>query len=82
MSGMLQDDLLESVVLNECSHPDYAMEALTSITGRIPELQEGPIQLGDTKDLDSSGRVLMAGTYCSAFMAGARTYPYFRGAEG
>ena len=81
MCGMLQDDSLENVVRNECSHPDHAMEALTSITGRLPALQEGPIQIGDTKDLDSTEWLLMAGTYCVAFTAGARTYPYFRGTE-
>ena len=83
MSGMLQDDPLNNVVRNECSHPDHAMEVLTSIADRIPALQEGPIQIGDTEDLDSTEWLsVIAGIYFAAFTAGARTCPYFRGAKG
>ncbi len=82
MFGMLQNDTLEDVLRNECSHPDHAMEALKSIAGRIPALDEGPIQIGDIKDMGSTKWLSMAGTYVAAFTAGAKTYPYLRSAEG
>ena len=48
-----------------------------------PALQEGPVQIGDTRDLDSTEWLSsMAGTYFVAFTAEARTYPYLRGTEG
>lgn len=80
---MLQDDTLEDVVQNECGYPDHAMESLRSIAGRMPALQKGPVQIGDTRDLDSTQWLSsMAGTYFVAFTAEARTYPYLRGTEG
>ena len=83
VSRMLQDDTLEDVVQNECGYPDHAMESLRSIAGRMPALQEGPVQIGDTRDLDSTQWLSsMAGAYFVAFTAEARTYPYLRGTEG
>ena len=47
-----------------------------------PALDEGPIHIGDIKDMGSTKWLSMAGTYVAAFTAGAKTYPYLRSAEG
>lgn len=58
---------------------EAALSSLFALAGGVPWLGEGPKTIGVLEDLYKSESISkLAGAYYAAFMAGHRSYPYFR----
>jgi hypothetical protein len=72
---------VEEDVANQMSQSrEAALDALKPLAATGNEFREGPVSVGNIRDIDSTNTLKsIAAAYLSAFTRNARTYPYLMG---
>lgn len=77
LHSILQSPLGEELANQFPRDTDAAMEALKTLAGSKAHFVDGPMSVGNIKDLDSMETLReIAGAYLSAFSQNEKTYPY------
>lgn len=74
----LKDAIVKGGLQSPPQDKETALNALATIAGDGSGMNEGPVAIGQIKDIASSISIkALARTYLSAFQSGRKTFPYF-----
>ena len=73
-----EQSVLTEAMIRRFGSTEAAEKALVSITERLTDPKEGPVNLGSIESIDShDGLPTLAAYYLAAFRAGIQCFPYF-----
>ncbi len=73
----IKDSVVMDALIEGIESPEVALSTLHDIAVSSGALREGPVQIGTTEDLESTGWISqVAQCYEAAFNSGSRSFPY------
>jgi hypothetical protein len=80
LHALMHEKQTDMELLTKLQNRDDALQALVGIADGNRDLSEGPIKIGELKNIHTANAVKsIAQSYLAAFQQSKRTYPYFVG---
>lgn len=80
LHNLMLEKQSDEILMSKLKSKEVALEFLSGIADGFRDVFDGPIKVGEIKNIHTSGSLkAMAQNYLAAFQQGKRTYPYFIG---